>query len=132
MSIFRMGRSGGVRWSAETLIQAIDLHKTFGDTRAVDGVTLQVAAGEIYGLVGPDGAGKTTLLRLLCGVLHPNAGSIWLGQFDLAQHVEEAREQIGYLAQRFALYEDLTVLENLQFFAEVRGLPAQAVGAAQP
>jgi len=108
---------------AEVLIQANDLHKSFGSTRAVDGVTLQVSEGEIYGLVGPDGAGKTTLLRLLCGALHPDSGGASLGGFDVARHVEQAREQIGYLAQRFALYEELTVLENLRFFAEVRGLP---------
>ena len=108
---------------AEVLIQADDLHKSFGSTRAVDGVTLRVAEGEIYGLVGPDGAGKTTLLRLLCGALHMDSGGAVLAGFDVAHHVEQAREHIGYLAQRFALYEELTVLENLRFFAEVRGLP---------
>ena len=109
----------------EALIQAKDLSKAFGQTQAVAGVSLQVAAGEIYGLVGPDGAGKTTLLRLLCGALHMDFGSVSLAGFDIAQHVEQAREQIGYLAQRFALYEELTVMENLKFFAEVRGLPAK-------
>jgi ABC-2 type transport system ATP-binding protein len=109
----------------ETLIQAKDLLKAFGQTQAVAGVSLQVSAGEIYGLVGPDGAGKTTLLRLLCGALHMDSGSVSLAGFDIAQHVEQAREQIGYLAQRFALYEELTVMENLKFFAEVRGLPAK-------
>ena len=108
---------------AEVLIQANDLRKSFGSTRAVDGVSLQVSEGEIYGLVGPDGAGKTTLLRLLCGALHPDSGGAFLAGFDVARHVEQAREHIGYLAQRFALYEELTVLENLRFFAEVRGLP---------
>ena len=108
---------------AEVLIQADDLHKSFGSTRAVDGVSLRVAEGEIYGLVGPDGAGKTTLLRLLCGALHMDGGGAVLAGFDVAHHVEQAREHIGYLAQRFALYEELTVLENLRFFAEVRGLP---------
>ncbi len=76
--------------------------------------------------MGPDGAGKTTLLRLLVGALLPDSGQVWLGPYDLAREVEKAREQIGYLAQRFSLYEDLTVGENLQFFAEVRGLPARA------
>jgi ABC-2 type transport system ATP-binding protein len=109
---------------AEALIRANNLHKSFGQLHAVDGVSLQVAGGEIYGLVGPDGAGKTTLLRLICGVLHPEQGDVSLGTFDVARQVERAREQIGYLAQRFALYEELTVLENLRFFAEVRGLPA--------
>jgi ABC-2 type transport system ATP-binding protein len=90
----------------------------------VDGVSLQVAAGEIYGLVGPDGAGKTTLVRLLCGALRPDAGSVTLAGFDMLRQPEGGRERLGYLAQRFALYEDLTVEENLRFFAEVRGLPA--------
>ena len=108
---------------AEVLIRASDLHKCFGSTHAVNGVSLQVSEGEIYGLVGPDGAGKTTLLRLLCGALHPDRGGASLAGFDVARQVERARQQIGYLAQRFALYEELTVLENLRFFAEVRGLP---------
>jgi ABC-2 type transport system ATP-binding protein len=104
------------------LIQAKGLTKSFGKTHAVQDVSLQVAPGEIYGLVGPDGAGKTTLIRLLCGALHLDAGEISLVGFDLPRQVEKAREQIGYLAQRFVLYEDLTVWENLRFFAEVRGM----------
>ena len=109
----------------ETLIDAYHLVKTFGAIHAVYDVTLRVAAGEIYGLVGPDGAGKTTFLRLLCGALHQDAGEITIGDFEVPRQVERARERLGYLAQRFSLYEDLTVLENLQFFAEVRGLPAR-------
>lgn len=110
----------------ELLINADNLTKNFGPTQAVAGVSLQVAAGEIYGLVGPDGAGKTTLLRLLCGALHLDAGEVMLGNFDIRKQPEQARTQLGYLAQRFALYEDLTVLENLRFFAELRDLPANA------
>lgn len=109
---------------SELRIIADDLHKHFGPIRAVDGVSLHVAAGEIYGLVGPDGAGKTTLVRLICGALHPDAGAIRLAGFDMLRQPERGRERLGYLAQRFALYEDLTVDENLRFFAEVRGLPA--------
>jgi ABC-2 type transport system ATP-binding protein len=109
----------------DTRIAAYGLVKTFGPIRAVEDVTLRVAAGEIFGLVGPDGAGKTTFLRLLCGALHQDAGEIYIGDFEVPRQVERAREQLGYLAQRFSLYEDLTVLENLQFFAEVRGLPAR-------
>jgi len=110
---------------ADLLVEATELHKSFGPTHAVDGVSIQVPAGEIYGVVGPDGAGKTTLMRLLCGAMHTDVGRVVLAGIDMARQPEEAREQIGYLAQRFALYEDLTVLENLQFFAEVRGLPAK-------
>ena len=108
------------------LIDAWELRKSFGETRAVDGVSLSVAAGEIYGLVGPDGAGKTTVMRLLCGALTLDDGDVEIGGYDIRRQVERAREQIGYLAQRFSLYEELTVQENLRFFAEVRGLqPAQ-------
>lgn len=109
---------------SDYLIDAYDLHKSFGATHAVDGVSLRVAAGEIYGLVGPDGAGKTTVMRLLCGALALDKGDVEIGGYDIRRQVERAREQIGYLAQRFALYEELTVQENLRFFAEVRGLQA--------
>jgi ABC-2 type transport system ATP-binding protein len=105
----------------ETIL-ADHLHKSFGTTHAVDGLSLAVQAGEIYGLVGPDGAGKTTAMRLLCGALRADSGSAAICGFDVEQAPERAREQIGYLAQRFSLYGDLTVMENLRFFAEVRGL----------
>ena len=105
------------------LIETNHLHKSFGNTHAVDDLNLSVAAGEIYGLVGPDGAGKTTALRLLCGALRSDAGQTSITTYDIARQTEQARAQIGYLPQRFSLYEDLTVLENLRFFAEARGLP---------
>jgi ABC-2 type transport system ATP-binding protein len=89
---------------------------------AVDDVSLSVAAGEIYGLVGPDGAGKTTTLRLICGALRAHAGAVNIGGYAIDRQPEQARAQIGYLSQRFSLYEDLTVLENIRFLAEVRGL----------
>jgi ABC-2 type transport system ATP-binding protein len=106
------------------MIQALGLLKQFGEIKAVDGVDLQVGAGEVYGLVGPDGAGKTTTMRLLCGALHPSQGAARIAGYDVVRQTELARAQIGYLPQRFSLYEELTVLENLRFFAEVRGLPA--------
>jgi len=108
----------------EYLIQAQGLHKSFGENHAVNDVSLHIAAGEIYGLVGSDGAGKTTTLRLLVGALKADAGEIEVGGYDVHKQVELARSQIGYLSQRFSLYEDLTVLENIRFFAEVRGLSA--------
>ncbi|MCC7358684.1 MAG: ABC transporter ATP-binding protein [Anaerolineales bacterium] len=111
------------------LIEARDLHKSFGPVRAVDGVNLSVAAGEAYGLVGPDGAGKTTTLRLLVGALTPDQGQARIGGHDLARELEPARAQVGYLAQRFSLYGDLTVLENLTFFGQVRGLGGAALAA---
>ncbi len=106
------------------LIEARDLHKSFGATRAVDGLSLSVHSGEAYGLVGPDGAGKTTTLRLLVGALTCDHGSVRVGGFDLARDTEAARAQVGYLAQRFSLYGDLTVMENLRFFGQVRNMPA--------
>jgi ABC-2 type transport system ATP-binding protein len=114
----------------EVLIQARNLNKSFRNLSAVQGVNLQVASGEIYGMVGPDGAGKTTIIRLLVGALLPDytAGAapagIEIAGFDMLRQTEEGRTRLGYLPQRFSLYEDLTVMENLRFFAEVRGLSA--------
>jgi ABC-2 type transport system ATP-binding protein len=106
----------------EYLIQAQGLHKSFGENHAVNGVSLYVAAGEIYGLVGSDGAGKTTTLRLLVGAMQADAGEMQVAGYDVRKQVERVRSQTGYLSQRFSLYEDLSVLENIRFFAEVRGL----------
>jgi ABC-2 type transport system ATP-binding protein len=109
----------------ETLIEACELRKTFGDVLAVDGISLAVGAGEVYALVGPDGAGKTTTMRLLCGALQLDAGQVNISGYDLNRQTEQARACIGYLPQRFSLYGELTALENLRFFAEVRGLAAR-------
>ena len=106
----------------DLLVSAKNISKSFGDLKAVDDVTLQIKAGEIYGLVGADGAGKTTTMRLLVGALKADSGHVDICGFDVDRKVEHARSQIGYLSQRFSLYEDLTVLENIRFFAEVRGL----------
>jgi len=108
---------------AEILLETQDLVKSFGSLRAVDGLNIQVRAGEMVGLVGPDGAGKTTAIRLLCGVLKPDSGVIHIAGYAVPAQVEKAREQIGYLAQRFSLYGDMTVKENLDFFGEVFDLP---------
>ena len=106
------------------MIVAHDLHKSFGPLAAVKGMNLNIPAGEIYGLVGADGAGKTTTLRLLVGALSLDSGEISICGYDLKKELEQVRANIGYLSQRFSLYEDLTVLENIRFFAEVRGLKA--------
>ncbi|MBI4762678.1 MAG: ATP-binding cassette domain-containing protein [Chloroflexota bacterium] len=104
------------------LVSASHLKKHFGDVQAVSDVSLQIKPGEIYGLVGADGAGKTTTIRLLVGALKADAGEVHICGYDINKQTEQARSQFGYLSQRFSLYEDLTVLENIRFFAEVRGL----------
>jgi len=106
------------------LVSANHLSKSFGETHAVDDVSLQIKAGEVYGLVGADGAGKTTTMRLLVGALLPDHGDVTVCGYDVIRKTEDARSQLGYLSQRFSMYEDLTVLENIRFFAEVRGLKA--------
>ena len=106
----------------DLLVNATNLRKSFGDTKAVDGVSLEISAGEIYGLVGADGAGKTTTMRLLVGALKADSGKVNICGYDIDRQTENARSQFGYLSQRFSMYEDLTVLENIRFFAEVRGL----------
>lgn len=103
----------------EPVVQTTDLHKHFGPVRAVDGLSLSLQAGEIYGLLGPNGSGKTTLIRLLIGLLKPTAGSVRvLGQ---AMPDKAILAQVGYMTQGSALYEDLTVRENAAFFADMCG-----------
>lgn len=100
-------------------IKTENLKKSFGAINAVDGISLQIHPGEIYGLVGPDGAGKTTLIRLLTSILTPSSGEAWINGFNTVTQGEEVKEQIGYMSQRFGLYNDLTVLENILFYADL-------------
>jgi ABC-2 type transport system ATP-binding protein len=104
-------------------IRTENLTRTFGSHRAVDGLTLSIAEGEIFGLVGPDGAGKTTTLRMLAGVLPPSSGGAWVAGVDAVQDPEGVKDQIGYMSQRFGLYADLTVMENIAFYADLYGVP---------
>lgn len=105
------------------LITAQQISKRYHKTIAVDNLSLSVAPGEIYGLVGPDGAGKTTTIRMICGAIRATTGEISISNYSITRQVEKARSLIGYLSQRFSLYEDLTTLENIRFFAEIRGVP---------
>jgi ABC-2 type transport system ATP-binding protein len=104
-------------------IRTEKLTKTFNDLTAVDGLTLSVPEGEIFGLVGPDGAGKSTTMRLLTAILEPTSGEAWVAGHSIVSEAEVLKEAIGYMSQRFGLYPDLTVLENIVFYADIYGVP---------
>jgi ABC-2 type transport system ATP-binding protein len=103
----------------ELVIDVRDLQKSFGARKVVQGLNLQVASGEICGFLGANGSGKTTTIRLLCGLLTPDSGSGTCLGLDIIADAPRIRRQVGYMTQRFSLYEDLTVLENLDFVARV-------------
>jgi ABC-2 type transport system ATP-binding protein len=103
----------------ETIIETRDLTRMFAALTAVDHLNLTVGTGEIFGLVGPDGAGKTTTLRMLCGLMDATSGSAMVAGHDVAKDPQAVKDQIGYMAQRFGLYQDLTVQENMDFYADL-------------
>lgn len=115
--------------SAEKTVEAIHLSKLFGDFTAVDQVSFEIPRGEIFGLLGPNGAGKTTIIRMLCGILTPTSGEARVMGYDVAHQPEEVKRRIGYMSQKFALYNDLTVYENLDFYANLYGVPRDKVKA---
>lgn len=104
-------------------IRAEGLTKRFGALTAVDGLTLAVEQGEIFGLVGPDGAGKTTTMRLLTGIMEPSGGEAWVAGRHVVDEAEAIKDEIAYMSQRFGLYPDLTVMENIDFYADLYGVP---------
>src|SRR5262245_61687330 len=103
-------------------VEIRDLVKRFGDFVAVDHVSLQVAKGEIFGFLGPNGAGKSTTIRMLCGLLTPTSGAATVNGYDVTTQPELIRTSIGYMSQKFSLYDDLTVEENIDFFSGIYGV----------
>src|SRR5215475_6612432 len=101
---------------AEVVIKAEKLTKRFGDFTAVDGITFDVYKGEIFGFLGANGAGKTTAMRMLCGLSRPTSGEATVAGIDVYHNPEKIKRNIGYMSQKFSLYEDLTVLENIRFY----------------
>ena len=106
-----------------------NLTKRFGDFVAVDNISLDVQRGEIFGFLGPNGAGKSTTIRILCGLLAPTSGHGSVAGFDVSTQPEEIRRNIGYMSQKFSLYDDLTVEENIEFFGGIYGVPPQEIAA---
>lgn len=105
-------------------VRASKLTKLFGTTPAVDALDLEIRKGELFGLVGPDGGGKTTILRLLAAILQPSSGEAWVSGHSVIHEGERIKEKIGYMSQKFGLYEDLTVMENIMFYADLYAVPA--------
>jgi ABC-2 type transport system ATP-binding protein len=113
-------------------IEVKSLTKKFGGFTAVDGVSFEVGRGSIFGFLGANGAGKSTTIRMLCGLLDPTAGTATVGGFDVGREPERVKRVIGYMSQKFSLYEDLTVVENIRFFGRVYGLAKKSIDARLP
>lgn len=107
----------------EPAIKTSGLTKTFGNNTAVDNLSIEIRKGELFGLVGPDGAGKTTTMRMLSAIMDPASGEAWVAGHSIIRAPETVKEKIGYMSQRFGLYEDLTVIENILFYADLYEVP---------
>jgi ABC-2 type transport system ATP-binding protein len=114
---------------SDTAVDIQQLTRRFGALTAVSSLTLQIARGEVFGLLGPNGSGKTTTIRMLCGLLDPTEGTATVAGLDIRTSPERVKMQIGYMSQRFGLYEDLTVAENLDFYGGIYGLRSHARAA---
>jgi ABC-2 type transport system ATP-binding protein len=121
-------RSTHCKIAAMSAIRTTGLRRTFADLVAVESLDLDITEGEIFGLVGPDGAGKTTIMRMLTGILPPTGGAAEVAGCDVVRQAERLKERLGYMSQRFGLYPDLTVMENLAFYADIYGVPVRGRG----
>jgi len=110
-------------------VEVEDLVKRFGDFTAVDHISFQTCTGEVFGFLGPNGSGKSTTIRILCGLLHPTSGRATVAGYDVVKSPELIRRNIGYMSQKFSLYADLTVFENLRFYAGMYGVPSSELRA---
>src|SRR5690349_8999962 len=111
----------------EAVIKTDRLTKRFGDFIAANEITFEVRKGEIFGFLGANGAGKTTAMRMLCGLSIPSSGNATIAGFDVYKETEQIKRNIGYMSQKFSLYEDLTVIENIRFFGGIYGLSDKAL-----
>jgi ABC-2 type transport system ATP-binding protein len=122
----RTEEAGGTGSVARSVVRTVGLRKVFGagvrELVALDALDLEISRGEVFGLLGPNGSGKTTCIRLLCGLVAPTSGSATVAGFDVHTQTEQVRKRIGYMSQRYGLYDELTVAENLRFYASVYGL----------
>ncbi|MFW5707993.1 MAG: ABC transporter ATP-binding protein [Bacteroidota bacterium] len=113
--------------TAEKIIRVKNLVKKFGDFTANDHLSFEVGRGEVFGFLGANGTGKTTAMRILCGLMAPTSGEIEVAGYDVYKQTEQIKKNIGYMSQKFSLYEDLTVWENIRFYAGIYGLPMKVI-----
>jgi ABC-2 type transport system ATP-binding protein len=114
----------GPAWTDAVVAEG--LRKTFGSLVAVEGISMTIRRGEVFGFLGPNGSGKTTTIRMLCGLMEPSGGAATVVGYDVRRDAEQIRRRIGYMSQKFGLYDDLTVMENMRFYASIYGLHGAA------